>query len=498
MVGLTEEELLDIVWALPRSGDYPDTLPRLDLGVDASGIAHPLARSTIEKLQTLYRKTNNTNPHYLLSQAVDLMRVRPILLERHGRQAERALANVDLYLSLTTAFAIRGLRAFADAMTAAWTDEARAVEGRPDAQEEAVALYTIHAAKGLEWPIVVPVNTMTGIMAPESAVTDRNSNTFYCPIFGVKPAGYDNARDAEKAELDRERIRLWYVATTRARELLVLPRLDAAPPKSAWISLVNLSLDELPALDLSHLPRHLQKAAAAERNNQTRERFAVEASNIAARERRLIWLAPSRDETSNGPILTSEGAEIWTASEGHQPDTEDALPPSIQGGRERGLILHKLFEEVLTRETGEDTEALTERARALIFAIGKPVVDDAAVGLSADELAGCVTRTLALPEIIELRPTLAPEFPVYSSRVFDGVERATAGITDATSFGPDGKPKVVVDWKTDVEPTPEAINHYCAQVRNYLDMTGAEHGLIVLVTSGQILQVTPSAITVAP
>jgi protein ImuB len=58
-------------------------------------------------------------------------------------------------------------RAFAEAMTAAWTDEARAVEGRPDAQEEAVALFTMHAAKGLEWPIVIPVNTMTGVMSPD-------------------------------------------------------------------------------------------------------------------------------------------------------------------------------------------------------------------------------------------------------------------------------------------------------------------------------------------
>ena len=46
-------------------------------------------------------------------------------------QAERALANVDLYLGLSRAFAVRGLRAFAEAMTAAWTDESRAVEGRP-------------------------------------------------------------------------------------------------------------------------------------------------------------------------------------------------------------------------------------------------------------------------------------------------------------------------------------------------------------------------------
>ncbi|MGH8430655.1 MAG: UvrD-helicase domain-containing protein, partial [Solimonas sp.] len=69
LVGLTEEELLDIVWALPRPEDNPDALPRLDLGVDASVISHPLARATIERLQALYRRTNSTTPHDLLSQA---------------------------------------------------------------------------------------------------------------------------------------------------------------------------------------------------------------------------------------------------------------------------------------------------------------------------------------------------------------------------------------------------------------------------------------------
>src|SRR3546814_13431471 len=89
-------------------------------------------------------------------------------------------------------------------------------------------------------------------MPAENAVTDRDSDTFYCPVFGVKPAGYDEARDAEKAELDRDRVRLWYVAATRARELLVLRRLAAAPPTSAWISLLDLSLAPLPALDVAH------------------------------------------------------------------------------------------------------------------------------------------------------------------------------------------------------------------------------------------------------
>ena len=491
LVGLTEEELLDIIWALPRSEEYPEALPRLDLGVETSAIAHPLARSVIEKLQVLNRRTNNTTPHNLLSQAVDVMRVRPMLLARHRGQAERALANVDLYLSLTSAFAVRGLRAFAETMTAAWTDEARAVEGRPDAQEEAVALYTMHAAKGLEWPIVVPVNTMTGIMPAENAVTDRESDAFYCPVFGVKPAGYDEVRDAENAELDRERVRLWYVAATRARELLVLPRLDASPSKSAWISLLDLSLGDLPALDVAHLPLEMGAVAAGEGNQQTRESFAVEAAAIAERHRRLTWLAPSRDESSVGPVLTSEAVEIWAARDERKPDDE-AKRPSIQGGRERGLILHKLLEEVLTGETAPDSAALTDRARSLIAALGWPAVEDPSQGLSPAELVGCVSRTLALPEIAELRPVLSPELPVYASTFLNEVEQASAGIVDAIGWAPDGTPQVVIDWKSDVQPTPETVDHYRAQVRAYLDMTGTTRGLIVLVTTGEIIAVAPS------
>ncbi|KAB2957337.1 MAG: AAA family ATPase [Rhizobiaceae bacterium] len=494
LVGLTEEELLDIVWTLPRSEEQPDRIPRLDLGVDPAAIAHPLAREIIEKLQALYRRSNSTTPHELLSQAVDVMRVRPLLLERHRGQAERALANVDLYLSLSTGYAVRGLRAFAEAMTAAWTDEARAVEGRPDAQEEAVALFTMHAAKGLEWPIVIPVNTMTGVMAPDSAVIDRQTDTFYCPVLGVAPEGYETARQAEKDELDRERIRLWYVAATRARELLVLPRLDTTPSRSAWIGLVDLSLADLPGLDVSHLPLGEAVAGAGAGNTQTRDTFAAEAAAIAARQTRLTWLAPSRDESTSGALLQEEEAGIWMGSGDDQPRELEAAV-AVQGGRERGLILHKLMEEVLTGETDAVTPALTERANVLIRALGRSPVADPATGLSAEELAGCVMRTLALPEIAALRPALLAEFPVYAARADDGEETATAGIADALTLTAEGRPGVVVDWKSDVNPDPQTLDHYRSQVRAYLDMTGAERGLIVLMTAGAVITVAPSAPT---
>jgi exodeoxyribonuclease-5 len=488
LVGLTEEELLDIIWALPRSVDDPDALPRLDLRVDPQTIKHPLARDILEKLQALRARSNATIPHDLLSQAIDVLRVRPILLQRHREQAERALANVDLYLSLTRAYGVRGLRAFAEAMTAAWTDESRAVEGRPDAQEESVALYTMHAAKGLEWPIVVPVNTMTAIIAGESAVIDRQNDLFYCRVFGVAPVGYEETRDAEKAELDRERIRLWYVAATRARELLVIPRLDASASRSAWIELLDLSLENLPALDLSHLPMEVGAGVMSTSNVQTREIFAQEAARIAGKHRQLTWVSPSRDESTVDPTLqTAIPNLIGPGEDGDSVETES--PIAVQGGRERGLVIHKLLEEVLTGETEDHRAALIERAGVLIQALGRPVAADPATGLADVEIVGCVERTLRLPQIAALRPTLLPEFPVYASALLDGEEQATAGVTDATSFAPDGNPAVVVDWKSDVNPTPETLEHYRAQVGHYLRTTGAPLGLIVFVTAGTVVSV---------
>lgn len=494
LVGLSEEELLDIVWTLPRSEDEPDRIPRLDLNVDPAAIPHPLARDIIERLQALQRRSNSTTPHDLLSQAVDVFRLRPILLDRHRGQAERALANVDLYLSLATSYAVRGLRAFAEAMTAAWTDEARAVEGRPDAQEEAVALYTMHAAKGLEWPVVIPINTMTSVMAPDSAVTDRQTETFYCKVLGVPPAGYEAAYQAEKDELDRERVRLWYVAATRARELLVLPRLDVTPSKSAWIGLVDLSIAALPAIDASHFPLDNFVAAGDTDNNQTREGFAAEASAIGARQVRLSWLAPSRDENAAGQVLHEEEIDIWTGT-GDEPGPEPDVPTPIQGGRERGLILHKLMEEVLTGECEDSSTSLRARAEVLILALGMSPSTDPANGLSADELALCVSRTLTLPEIVALRPALLAEFPVYALRQEDAGLVATAGIADALTIDAAGQPAVIVDWKSDVAPAPQTLDHYRAQVRAYLDMTGAVQGLIVLMTGATIISVSPSPAT---
>ncbi len=87
------------------------------------------------------------------------------------------------------------------------------------------------------------------------------------------------------------------------------------------------------------------------------------------------------------------------------------------------------------------------------------------------------------------------EFPVYAAQVSDGVETARAGIADALTIDEDGRPVVVIDWKSDVSPEVQTLDHYRAQIRANLDMTGAERGLILLMTSGIVIPVLPTKST---
>jgi ATP-dependent exoDNAse (exonuclease V) beta subunit len=478
LVGLTEEQLLDLVWTQLRDPEAPELAPRLWLGIDTEHVSDPVARDVIAKLQLLRMRVNSTTPHQLLSEAVDSLRVRPMLVQRHGLQAERALANVDLFLSLARTYAGRGMRAFSDAMRSAWEDGSRAPEGRPDAQEEAVALYTIHAAKGLEWPIVMPVNTMTKVTNFEEPIVERGTERVFMPVMGVAPPGYSEIREAELRELERERQRLWYVAATRARELLVLPRFDVGLSKGSWSQLVDLRLAEVASIDASHLPVGFDPVAADPANGQSREIFADEAAKIVKVTRPLSWLAPSRDENPAGPLVAAPEPSIVT----DEPPADVIVVP--QGSRLRGLIIHKLLEEVLTGELEEDPGSVRDRADALLRELGAEPQEDPAAGPSPAELADCVSRALALPEIVAVRERLVPEMPVYDLAEEGSV--AVYGIADAIAPGCGEAIDLVVDWKSDVAPDDNAVEHYRRQVDSYRKLLGAPQALVVFVTTGRV------------
>jgi len=473
LVGLAEEALLDALAVLPVTGDQH---PRLHLWLPIAEIRNPLLRETLEILQGLARRARSTTPTVLLAQAVEEMRVRPVLRQRGGRGAERALANVDAFLDMTRAYETRGLRAFAQAMRVQWSDETRAQEARPDAEREAVSLITMHAAKGLEWAVVIPVNTATTVMATRPPVLDRDTGLLHTRLMGCAPPGCDDAVAAEAEQIRLERQRLWYVAGTRARDLLLLPRLSCNVAANAWANAVDLGVQGLPAFDPEGLPRSSLPPMEPDTNTQDRATFETEAALIASLATSITRITPSRAEAEPTPT------DVVVLSASDLPEIlETKLPP---GGRGRGLVLHKLIEEVLTGEAAEDAAELTKRAGQLLATCE---MDTA--GSDPAELAATVLRTLALPKIVDLRPRLVPELAVHASFAAEDEEQVVSGIADAVALAPDGNIEVVVDWKSDVAPTAQTVDGYRSQVSAYIRATGAPRGLIVLMTSGTVFEV---------
>ncbi len=487
LVGLTEEQIADEIVGL-QSGE--EERSRLYLWTEPERVENPALRDTLTVLQNLARKARRTTPYLLLAEAIDELNVRPILKARYPHGIERALANVDLALEMARAYAARGVADFARAMWQRWKDGDAQVEGRPDAASDAVSIITMHSAKGLEWPVLIPINSMTAPLSRMNFLYRRRDDSVHFGIFGYDSDDFQMVREEEKAELRRERIRLWYVALTRARDLLLLPRQTERLNKD-WFSLIDIDIESLPALDTGQFEKSQFVAAAASRNGQDIATWRREAATIAGNQRVITWRRPSRHEEL--PEAVDEDEEVFVGAEAileEMPRSE--VEPHVRGSRERGSILHKLMEEALTGETEESTQALQTRAAELIGQLALEDAADPEDGPCSAEMAATVKRTLQLPAIVEMRPRLLPEFPVYAGAVENAAVCLTAGIVDAAAVDETGRIDAVIDWKSDVAPARELVEQYRNQLRDYLRATAAQRGLLVFLTSGRIEEVAAS------
>jgi len=126
-----------------------------------------------------------------------------------------------------------GLRSFIEYLTRMTAEEVR--EGQAPVEEEAgdsIKLITYHSAKGLQWPIVVVADLCRkrggdcgpryrfhdglGVVVSTTFLMKKGKDTNYWPPL----AGL--IKDRNDAEEEAEQRRLFYVAATRAQDLLVL------------------------------------------------------------------------------------------------------------------------------------------------------------------------------------------------------------------------------------------------------------------------------------
>jgi hypothetical protein len=123
----------------------------------------------------------------------------------------------------------------------------------------------------------------------------------------------------------------------------------------------------------------------------------------------------------------------------------------------------------------------------LLAQLGVPEAERPEEGPHATELAATISRTLAIPEIAARRSRLIPEMTVFSAAGTDAARIYVGGVADAVAYDANGAVELVIDWKSDVNPSARQIELYQQQIRDYLAATGAPNGLLVFVTPARLL-----------
>ncbi|MDW9481689.1 AAA family ATPase [Sinorhizobium meliloti] len=474
--GYTDEELLDVSASLPATEN--GRLPFLTLNTAPKDIKDLTLAGIIAQLAEMRAAATYTTPFDSLCRAIDMFDIRPKTRNRDQSNASRRLANIERYLDLSRSFDVRGIRAFSDSMREKWENSERVQEGKPGGLENSVSIITIHSSKGLEWPVVFTVNCATEFNNKQTMFSDIRGDAFAMKFLKQKPTGFDGFVEECRAEDHAERVRLMYVGLTRARDLLVVPDIPAREDVKAWADLVDHGLDALPYLEApkgaAPFKTMLDNGPTVTKEQHLEILEAIEANRTIVRKR-----VPSSHEFHVGFSNTISFDDMLEAV----PDLSPYA--GIEGGVERGNVLHKLMEEILTGET------LASQAEVRAYELIEQVMAAAtgkAPQLYAREIADCVARTLALPEIVAILPRLVPEIGTSGAMRDGNVETLTMGVSDAMAFD-QGRADVVVDWKGDLRPSAQTVGMYKAQVGDYVRMTGARRGLIVFMSTGSVVEV---------
>jgi ATP-dependent helicase/nuclease subunit A len=340
-----------------------------------------------------------------------------------------------------------------------WVAEPIELDPPPPVGADAVRVLTVHQAKGLEFPVVVlwdgrfTWNTRVDQGAWRMA---RNDDGWVVNLHGLhweEPAGQD-LRGKEKAYLDAERRRVIYVAATRARDLLVVPRTGTLDPEKLVASALLAGADPRLVRELEPYGAGKEppwaRATAPPVPRATVDAAALEGA-VTAR-----WTAAA--EAAGRPRFKPAAV----SGEREREDT-DTRPPAAGKPREGrfgptfGTTVHRAIGLVL-REPGMTAgEAVTAAART--------------TGLTEHltEAAEDVNRVLgALRTEGLLRPLgsdLQVEYPVAGAAEAGLLLSGYIDLVSITSARVD-----VIDFKTDPPPpggAAERYGVYASQVRAY-------------------------------
>ena len=442
----------------------------------------------------------------LLTRAVEVLNLDAALLA--SPDGERRLQNVEKALSLAARFGRAGGSA------AELGAHLRAQAERPPREPEAdldpgdaVALVTVHQAKGLEWPIV---------FVPDAGARPRSDARRAAIGAGgrVSVARFDTAREEwttsaslEEARAEERRAgaaesrRLLYVALTRARDYLVLSGEGKGKGEPTWRAFVEAAIEAEPSL-ARLVPYGEAASATAGPPLDPLEPAAPPPEEPLAPLRQLPAAAPP-------PVRmpVTDLAEYARCPRRHQLGRVLGLtePRAERGGRpdddparatERGTLAHAMLAEI-------DLAALPlERRAQLEAAVLRRGYDPKSPAVR--QIVGEVVRFVESPAgraLAALAPAggLLREVP-FLLRLEAGAERASCylvGAIDALAIDARARTATVIDYKYAVARAG-AAERYRVQLVAYVLAAGRAYPGFTVRSRLQFLRGDARAVDVTP
>lgn len=380
-----------------------------------------------------------------------------------------------------------------------------------ETDEDAVRILTIHAAKGLEFPVVV----VAGLGTKDNNMADQFRVDFSAdgPEFKLGSIATPGFPGRDDIAAWAEEARLLYVAMTRARDHLVVSchTSDRSSPNPAQRIAGHLDLTGAELWATAPLPEAgrdgLPTVADLRTARPIRPVGDDELPPRPALDRRTVWTPSALAARDHDAPFEGAPAELAAIDDDTAPPTSPAEPavdpdpdgrtPTAGPGVPLDAIDATPRDPGLARDPASGLEALRSRGRYGTDA-GKAVhevmqrVDlaDPTADLPALVDAACDNVDLVDPEQRERVAKLATSIiaselfrrmcaaPVCEREIYvgavaevDGVESTIWGYADAV-FQTDAGEYAVVDFKTDSSATTEEElrDRYRAQLTAYADV----------------------------
>ena len=462
---------------------------------------HPVG-AAMAYLKQLYRDAQWLTPSEVLGQLVADRRILEVAaMGPRARDQWRRLRFVVDQARAWSEVEHGGLRAYLAWAARQGEEASRVAEAvLPETDTDAVRVMTVHAAKGVEFPMVV-LSGMSAQPRVQSGV-----QLLWPPAGGyavslrkdLRTVDFDEVKPIDEQMDAQERRRLLYVATTRARDHLVvsLHRKEGGQETNAKL--------------LADAGAHAE--ALVERFVAPHGAVSATSSGVAALDPPPDWdawlaeLEFSRAASRFVPAISASGLEgTEPAVVLAEPDAADAsaavgsakggrdvdLPPWSKGryGSAVGRAVHGVLQVVdLATGAGLD-DAVTAQC------VAEGVLD------YADVVRALVQSALE-SDLVKRAATRENWREMYVGTVrADG--RVLEGFIDLVYREDDGS-LVIVDYKTDAVPAaalPTLATYYAPQLQAYVQALGASPGTrrnVPLSVRGMLLFCAPAGASTVP